>query len=178
MEIKIKQAEIELAVKRYVLSLLTVKDDTDIKVEFSATRGPDGLTAMVDVIPAAAGAVINSPEQKAEKAETVDEPVPEQAAQTTTQRKPRITLADKAAAKATEQPVEEPDTKPATDIQEEEQKAPEQAAGGFKGFEKEADQEEVEEVADEPVQEEEQEKRPEQPVRKSLFVNLGKPTNS
>ena len=51
MKITIGQSEIESAVKTYILSIMTLAEGANIDVDFSATRGPDGLTANINVLP-------------------------------------------------------------------------------------------------------------------------------
>ena len=51
MKITIGQSEIEAAVKTYILSIMTLAEGATIDVDFSATRGPDGLTANINVLP-------------------------------------------------------------------------------------------------------------------------------
>lgn len=51
MKITIGQSEIEAAVKTYILSIMTLAEGANIDVDFSATRGPDGLTANINVLP-------------------------------------------------------------------------------------------------------------------------------
>ena len=51
MKITIGQSEIESAVKTYILSIMTLAEGANIAVDFSATRGPDGLTANINVLP-------------------------------------------------------------------------------------------------------------------------------
>lgn len=51
MKITIGQSEIESAVKTYILSIMTLAEGANIDVDFSATRGPEGLTANINVLP-------------------------------------------------------------------------------------------------------------------------------
>ena len=51
MKITIGQSEIESAVKTYILSIMTLAEGANIDVDFSVTRGPDGLTANINVLP-------------------------------------------------------------------------------------------------------------------------------
>ena len=107
MKITIGQSEIESAVKTYILSIMTLAEGANIDVDFSATRGPDGLTANINVLP---------PEvtEKAKEEQVVLTREPEKAtgsaaeASKTTTRKPRTLT------------VEQKGPEPATAAQEEE----------------------------------------------------------
>lgn len=176
MEIKLKQSEIEDAVRSYLNGLFALATGATFSIDFQATRGPEGFIANI---------VIGNRESvaKAEKAEVVDEPVPAQTteakpqAQATQPKTKRLVLDQKAKeepAAVVETPVEEiKDPEPEAPVENEANKPPftegesESQAPGFKGFEKEDGETPVETT--EPV---------EQPVRKSLFGGLGKPSNS
>ena len=47
MQITIVQAEIELAIKQYILSQINVREDTTIDIELKATRGDTGFQAVI-----------------------------------------------------------------------------------------------------------------------------------
>lgn len=49
MKIILVQAEIELALRAYVLNQIAVKDGQDISITFKNTRGDDGATAEIDI---------------------------------------------------------------------------------------------------------------------------------
>lgn len=49
MRIILVQAEIELALRAYVLSQIAVKEGQDISIEFKNTRGDDGTTAEINI---------------------------------------------------------------------------------------------------------------------------------
>lgn len=49
MRIILVQAEIELALRAYVLNQIAVKDGQDISITFKNTRGDDGATAEIDI---------------------------------------------------------------------------------------------------------------------------------
>ena len=49
MKIILVQAEIELALRAYVLNQIAVKDGQDINITFKNTRGDDGATAEIDI---------------------------------------------------------------------------------------------------------------------------------
>ena len=101
MKITIGQSEIEAAVKTYILSIMTLAEGANIDVDFSATRGPDGLTANINVLPPEVA-------EKAKEEQVVLTREPEKAtgsaaeASKTTTRKPRtLTVEQKAPEPAT-----------------------------------------------------------------------------
>ena len=101
MKITIGQSEIESAVKTYILSIMTLAEGANIDVDFSATRGPDGLTANINVLPPEVA-------EKAKEEQVVLTREPEKAtgsateASKTTTRKPRtLTVEQKAPEPAT-----------------------------------------------------------------------------
>ena len=49
MRIILVQAEIELAIRAYVLGQIAVKDGQEISISFKNTRGEDGATAEIDI---------------------------------------------------------------------------------------------------------------------------------
>lgn len=49
MKIILVQAEIELAIRAYVLTQIAVKDGQDITIDFKNTRGDDGTTAEINI---------------------------------------------------------------------------------------------------------------------------------
>ena len=184
MEIKLKQSEIEDAVRAYLNGIFALASGSTFGIDFQATRGPEGFIANIVI-----GNKDSAPATKEEKAELVDEPVPAQ----TTEAKPqaqaaqaktkRLVLDNKpkdepvVADPVPETKVPEPETPDMNDadkppFNEGEGEATTQTAG-FKGFEKEAD---ANAEAAEP--EVESEPKTEQPVRRSLFGGLGKPSNS
>ena len=76
MKIILVQAEIELAIRAYVLSQIAVKEGQDISIDFKNTRGDDGTTAEIN---------ITSPTMTAAPATAAPNEQPEKPAQTTTQ---------------------------------------------------------------------------------------------
>lgn len=74
MRIILVQAEIELAIRAYVLTQIAVKDGQNISIDFKNTRGDDGTTAEIN---------ITSPVLKAE----APNEQPQEPAQTATQRR-------------------------------------------------------------------------------------------
>lgn len=182
MEIKLKQSEIEDAVRGYLNGIFALATGATFSIDFQATRGPEGFIANIVI-----GNKDSAPAPKEEKAELVDEPVPTQTteakpqAQATQPKTKRLVLDQK----QKDEPVvadpvpEVKDPEPETPVVNDADKPPfnegegEAVAqtGGFKGFEKDADAEAVEPEA-------EAQPKAEQPVRKSLFGGLGKPSNS
>ena len=148
MKITIGQSEIESAVKTYILSIMTLAEGANIDVDFSATRGPDGLTANINVLPPEVA-------EKAKEEQVVLTREPEKAtgsaaeASKTTTRKPRtLTVEQKApenAAAAQEEEVATTAQAQAKEATSEQQGASadgdEQAVAvggaGFPGFENE-----------------------------------------
>lgn len=61
MQITLVQAEIEAAIKQYVLGHLAINAGMEIAIKLSATRGADGMTAAVDIIPSANPPAIAAP---------------------------------------------------------------------------------------------------------------------
>lgn len=52
MQVILVQAEIEQALRNYVNEMISVKEGMEITVDLKATRGADGATAVVDIVPA------------------------------------------------------------------------------------------------------------------------------
>ena len=200
MKITIGQSEIEAAVKTYILSIMTLAEGANIDVDFSATRGPDGLTANINVLPPEVA-------EKAKEEQVVLTREPEKAtgsaaeASKTTTRKPRtLTVEQKAPENATAAQEEEVATTAQAQAKEATSKqqgasadGDEQAVGGkgFPGFESEdgdsdgaastdsGDQEEQSAVADvtKTASNEAGATTAEPSTRKSLFGGLGRPSN-
>ncbi len=178
MEIKLKQSEIEDAVRGYLNGIFALATGATFSIDFQATRGPEGFIANIVI-----GNKDSAPAPKEEKAEVVDEPVPAQTTETkpqatATQTKTKRLVLDQ---KQKDEPVvadpvvETKEPEPETTVEPEADKPPfdetegKAQAGGFKGFEKEADA---------PADAEPEATATEQPVRKSLFGGLNKPSNS
>ncbi len=49
MKLIITEVEIAAIVRAHVLNTVQMKDGSDIKIEFSATRGTDGIVATIDI---------------------------------------------------------------------------------------------------------------------------------
>ena len=192
MKITIGQSEIESAVKTYILSIMTLAEGANIDVDFSATRGPDGLTANINVLPPEVA-------EKAKEEQVVLTREPEKAtgsaaeASKTATRKPRTLTVEQKAPEPTAAAQEEEvattaqaQAKEATSDQqaasggasavaEQEMVDDTQTGTGFPGFESEAEEaapEKVETVANEAGA-----TTAEPSTRKSLFGGLGRPSN-
>ena len=76
MKIILVQAEIELAIRAYVLTQIAVKEGQDISIDFKNTRGDDGTTAEIN---------ITSPTMTAAPATTAPNEQPEKSTQAATQ---------------------------------------------------------------------------------------------
>lgn len=167
MQITINQQEIEEAIRKHILSQISLRENMKVEIDMTATRGPSGFTATINIVPEDA----SSPEQAQDaetsnedgaKAETTARPLGikekitdarEETEKPKTTRKAPAKKADKPKAKVEPEP--EPETEEDTSEQEPEQE-PET------------------ETAAEPVEEQET-----PPARKgpSIFSNLKKPTN-
>ena len=194
MKITIGQSEIEAAVKTYILSIMTLAEGANIDVDFSATRGPDGLTANINVLPPEVA-------EKAKEEQVVLTREPEKAtgsaaeASKTTTRKPRtLTVEQKApepAAAAQEEEVATTAQAQAKEATSEQQGASadgdEQAVAvggaGFPGFENENQDTGgetgvgVTKQQAETVSNDTGATTAEPSTRKSLFGGLGRPSN-
>ena len=100
MRIILVQAEIELAIRAYVLTQIAVKEGQDISIDFKNTRGDDGTTAEINITSPTmtAPAPNEQPQKPAETATQSRQPAPAKqiAAKTST-----AALAPAAAAGAT-----------------------------------------------------------------------------
>lgn len=59
MQITMNQEEIVEAVKAYVYRQIRVNEDQDITIDFKAGRGENGISATLDIVPAALGRPTN-----------------------------------------------------------------------------------------------------------------------
>ncbi len=50
MKIIIAQADIEEAISNFVLGRMTINENMELAIDLSATRGPEGMTATIEVI--------------------------------------------------------------------------------------------------------------------------------
>ena len=194
MKITIGQSEIESAVKTYILSIMTLAEGANIDVDFSATRGPDGLTANINVLPPEVA-------EKAKEEQVVLTREPEKAtgsaaeASKTATRKPRtLTVEQKApenAAAAQEEEVATTAQAQAKEATSEQQGASADGGGqavavggaGFPGFENENQDTGgetgvgVTEQQAETISDGTSATTAEPSTRKSLFGGLGRPSN-
>lgn len=188
MKITIGQSEIESAVKTYILSLMTLAEGASIDVDFSATRGPDGLTANINVTPA--DKVKETPMVLTREPEPVVETapqIPEKA-----MRKPRtLTVEQKPAETVSAAPVEKVATTAQAEVTEavvEEQAASgddsqiDATTNGFPGFENESQDSGGETPAgivekQQTASDDNNATTAEPTTRKSLFGGLGRPSN-
>lgn len=60
MKITIVQSEIEEAIRQYIHNQIAVKEGHAITMDFTATRGEDGLIAAIDISPIAGGSATAS----------------------------------------------------------------------------------------------------------------------
>lgn len=51
MQITLIQSEIEQALKNYINDIMSVKDGMEIEIQLKATRGEEGTTAIIDIVP-------------------------------------------------------------------------------------------------------------------------------
>lgn len=161
MQVIIVQAEIETAIRNHILSLVSVNPGMRVDVDIAATRGKDGFSATIDIVPEA-----SEPTKKASDAE--QESQPEVAEKKTPGPKPKakVVFGKKADPEPVQEVVEE-----IADPKEE--PAPVDATSSDEpAFE-------PTETQAEPAQEQaEEEVPPAQPVARSLFGKLTKPVNS
>ena len=191
MKITIGQSEIEAAVKTYILSIMTLAEGANIDVDFSATRGPDGLTANINVLPPEVA-------EKAKEEQVVLTREPEKAtgsaaeASKTATRKPRTLTVEQKAPEPTAAAQEE-EVATTAQTQAEEATSEQQAASsgttanvggpGFPGFENESQDTGgktdvgVTKQQAETISNEAGATTAEPSTRKSLFGGLGRPSN-
>ena len=70
MKIILVQAEIELAIRAYVLTQIAVKEGQDISIDFKNTRGDDGTTAEINITSTAKTEAPNEQPEKSTQAAT------------------------------------------------------------------------------------------------------------
>ena len=146
MQIILIQAEIEVAIRNYVNSKVKIAADQDIRIDLSASRGPEGFRANIDIVDAVVPVEAYSP-----RAVEADEPAP-----TPTPKK-------KAAPAQLEVEVEEPAATPTTPSTEE------VAADEPSAQEQEVAQEQKQEVTNVEETTEASTTEPAPAVRKPLF---------
>ena len=124
MQIILIQAEIEVAIRNYVNSKVKIAADQDIRIDLSASRGPEGFRANIDIVDAVVSVTEYSPS-------TATTAAPKTAAVEADEPTPTPTPKKKAAPAQLEAEVEEPATPPTEKVavdepsaQEQEQEAP------------------------------------------------------
>ena len=185
MRIILVQAEIELALRAYVLNQIAVKDGQDINITFKNTRGDDGATAEIDIttpsIPSGSSTTVGNEPQTS--TQTVKESVsPVQATKTlpkaSTASPAPVVEATTPTSTEPEQSVEaassttEPTAQASTEVQNAEPKEEDFKVPSFLNRDKAA-QTSTEEDA--PVTKPSAAEAP--APSKSLFANLTKPVN-
>ena len=149
MQITLNQVEIEEAITNYVNDLVSVNEGMAITVTIKATRGEEGTTALIDIVPEVVEPEVVEPVKAAAKPG----------------RKPAV---KQAAVPAKEEPVveAEPEPEPVAKVAE-----PEPEAEPVK------EEEAAPDTAEVPVADDEQAEVPAVAAPKSLFANLRKPNN-
>lgn len=158
MKITITQPEIHQAIEAFIRGQISINDGMKVEINLRATRGEDGATAEIDIVP------------------DVPEPVVEEAPKATVTRKPRApkldiaTKVEEAKAEPALQPEPEPEPEPEPGITEELPEDPEPNSEAALA---------AEAAATEPVIEPVEPEAPAEPapVRQSLFGGLKKPVN-
>ena len=107
MQIILIQAEIEVAIRNYVNSKVKIAADQDIRIDLSASRGPEGFRANIDIVDAEVPVEAYSPRAATTAA-------PKTAAVEADEPTPAPTPKKKAAPVQLEAEVEEPAATPAT----------------------------------------------------------------
>jgi hypothetical protein len=113
MQITLVQTEIEDAIRNYVNSQLVVREGMRIDIDLSATRGPQGFTAMIDIVSdevAPTNGVTSQPEDPApqlDKAVAATPRTRRASAKPEPQAEPEVVEANNDVAEAPDQPVAE-----------------------------------------------------------------------
>ena len=107
MQIILIQAEIEVAIRNYVNSKVKIAAGQDIRIDLSASRGPEGFRANIDIVDAEVPVEAYSPRAATTAA-------PKTAAVEADEPTPAPTPKKKAAPAQLEAEVEEPAATPAT----------------------------------------------------------------
>ena len=149
MQITLIQSEIEQALKNYINDIMSVKDGMEIEIQLKATRGEEGTTAIIDIVPQ---------KPKASRGGRTSGEVPAKA-EPAKAAAPAKAEAAQAVAEAAPEPVAE-------SVAEAEADDAEQVA-----------EQAQEPEAQEPAPVEAEEAPAEEAPRKSLFAGLSKPQN-
>lgn len=156
MQIILIQAEIEVAIRNYVNSKVKIAADQDIRIDLSASRGPEGFRANIDIVDAEVPVEAYSPRAATTAA-------PKTAAVEADEPAPTPTPKKKAAPAQLEVEVEEPAATPTTPSTEE------VAADEPSAQEQEVAQEQKQEVTNVEETTEASTTEPAPAVRKPLF---------
>ena len=156
MQIILIQAEIEVAIRNYVNSKVKIAAGQDIRIDLSASRGPEGFRANIDIVDAEVPVEAYSPRAATTAA-------PKTAAVEDAGPAPTPTPKKKAAPAQLEAEVEEPAATPATPSTEE------VAADEPSAQEQEVAQEQKQEVTNVEETTEASTTEPAPAVRKPLF---------
>lgn len=70
MQVTLTQPEIEQALKNFINEQINIKEGMEINIDIRATRGADGTTAIIDIVPAGSNTQAPAAPVKAVKAET------------------------------------------------------------------------------------------------------------
>ena len=119
MQIILIQAEIEIAIRNYVNSKVKIAADQDIRIDLSASRGPEGFRANIDIVDALVPVEAYSPR-------TATTAAPKTAAVEADEPTPAPTPKKKAASAQLEAEVEEPAAPPTEKVAVDEPSAQEQ----------------------------------------------------
>jgi hypothetical protein len=178
MQITINQAEIEEAIRERIHAQITIKDGMRIDIDLKATRGDEGYTAVIDIVPETSERRESSSDQQ-QQVESEVKPTP---AKATTAAKPVKKAGTgslfsgggaKAASKAVETPAE-PEVQVEAEAPAEVEEQPIIAEADA---EVAADPIPDTAVESETVAEAAQEPSQEATARPSLFAGLSKPSN-
>ena len=118
MRIILVQAEIELALRAYVLNQISVREGQEITIAFKNTRGDDGATAEIDISTPSANILAKVPSTPLKRT-TATAPVEAESDTTTSEEATPVqdastTSEADTAAETVNQKEEEPVTKPAS----------------------------------------------------------------
>lgn len=115
MQIIIVQAEIEQAITAHILSQVQVREGMRIDIDLSATRGPEGFRATINIVPE------NSPatgETERQAPEPVREPAPEPVKEPEAPAPAKVTRSPRVVKSTEPAKTQEPAPKPVETVQE------------------------------------------------------------
>lgn len=151
MKITITQPEIHQAIEAFIRGQISINDGMKVEINLRATRGEDGATAEIDIVP------------------DVPEPVVEEAPKATVARKPRAPKLDIANKVEEAKTTDEAPTQAAQEEQAENPEPNSEAALAAEAAATEPAEEAQEAQLETPAEP--------APVRQSLFGGLKKPVN-